>query len=289
MSKRKSNAPVVVRSWPQKTTPGGRAAEQRAIAEESLPAPSISTAQQIGFFGHTQNGQHQVVVCMAGEGAPTVTGGWVKVAKVPRFQRVAFTIPEGYEPIELSIPILFAATLRTKEPRNLEADIKNLEWMAGRTPNPPEGETKGEPPFVEVYTVNNAGRQIPLVPLQFQGEPGQSRQYYLTNISFDPNPERHTTGARIKQAATVTLTEIVSTPSALKRNREAREAVKNKYQTVYSSQGENTIRRIAVAYGIPSSWEAILRANPSIGSAEKALAEGTAVRIPRTAFRQVPS
>ena len=75
----------------------------------------------------------------------------------------------------------------------------------------------------------------------------------------------------------------------MKRNREAREAVKNKYETVYATQAENTVRKIAAAYGIPSSWEAILKANPYISSGEKSLPVGSAVKIPLTAYRQVPA
>jgi hypothetical protein len=281
--------PRVIRSFPQPASAGGAKAEARATREESLPAPHISTSQQIGFFGHTQTGENRVVVVLAGEGAPTITGGWVQVAKVKRFQRVAFTVPEGYEPIEMQIPIQFEALLQTKERKDLEQDILNLEWMAGRYPlGAGQSELKGEPPYVEVFTVNAEGQQIPLVPLQYQGEPGASRQWFMGSIAFDANPERDTGGARLRQKATVTLTEIVSTPSSLQRNREAREQVKNKYNTVYSTASENTIRRIAVAYGIPSSWQAIVEANSNISGGERELRIGTAVKIPLSAFRQVP-
>lgn len=281
--------PRVLRSWGQQTTAGGPAAERRAAREERLPAPSIAVGQQIGFFGHTQTGEKRIVVVLAGKGAPTPTAGWPKVAEVPRFQRLSFTVPEGYDPYALNVPIQFEAVKLVKGRKDLEQDIVNLEWMAGRSANPPEGETKGEPPFVEVYTVNPEGVQIPLVPRQFQGEPGRSKQWYLTNIDYDAEPEKDAGGARLRQKATVTLKEIVSTPSALQRNREAREAAKHKYDTVYATEAENTIRRIAVAYGIPSSWEAILNANSNIGSAEKVLRIGTPVKVPQTAFRQVPA
>ena len=58
---------------------------------------------------------------------------------------------------------------------------------------------------------------------------------------------------------------------------------------VYATQAENTVRKIAAAYGIPSSWEAILKANPYISSGEKSLTVGSAVKIPLTAYRQVPA
>jgi|HubBroStandDraft_6_1064221.scaffolds.fasta_scaffold10222_6 hypothetical protein len=277
--------PKILRSWGQRSTAGGPVAERRAEIEQHLPAPSYATGQQIGFFGHTQTGERRVVVVLAGDGAPTPVSGWAKIAEVQRFQRLSYTVPEGYDPYGLTVPIQFEAVKLVKGRKDLEQDIINMEWMTGRSP---EGEAKGEPPYVEVYSVNAEGIQIPLVPRQFQGEPGRSKQWYMT-LSFDANPERDAGGGRLRQKATATLKEISSTPSALQRNREAREAVKNKYYTAHAGESEDTIRRIAVGFGIPSSWQAILEANPSIGSAEKVLRIGTPVRIPQTAFRQVPA
>jgi hypothetical protein len=279
-------APVILSQHFQPPSAGGSAAEHRAEREERLPAATIATGQQIGFFGHTQAGERRIVVVLAGEGAPTPTGGWVKVAQVPRFQRLSFTIPEGYDPYKLTVPIQFEAVKQVKGRKDLEADILNLEWMAGRAAR---ATPMGEPPYVEVYSVNSEGKQIPLVPLRFQGEPGQSRQWWMTGLEFDPSPIKDVGGDRLRQKASVTLEEIVSTPSAVARNRAAREEAKGAYFTVYSTEAENTIRRIAAIYGVPSSAQAILEANPSIGSSEKELRVGTAVRIPKTVFRQVPA
>lgn len=287
-----SQLPKVIRQHAQPRSGSGKKAEKAVRKQEKealLPPPRIGNSQKIGFFGHTLAGEFKTFTVLAGEGAPMVTEGWPKIAKVPRFQRVAITVPEGYEPIVMTVPVLFDAVALTKERPDIEADVRSLEWMAGRTPNPKGTEIQGEPPFVMIFSTDNSGNLTNLVPKPYQTVPGRSQQWYITNIAFDSNPLRDTGGDRIRQAATVTLTEVVSTPSALARNRASREAVKGKNIKVLSDSAADTIKKVATREGIPGSWQAILKANRNLGtSAEKVLPKNTVVRIPLTAFRQVP-
>jgi hypothetical protein len=257
------------------------------------PKRAVLTGQLIGFFGHTATGDSRTFKVLAGDGAPTPKGGWAKIATIDRPGRVGYTVSTGYDPIAMTVPILFDAVMKTANREDIELNILALEWMAGRSPNPKGGEVKGEPPYVEVFTVNSHGNTIPLVPRQFQSEPGRSRQWWITDIEFDSTEEgckRDSGGARVRQAAVVTLEEIVSIPSTLAQNRKSRDAVKGKYKTVHSTASANTIKKVAVREGIPSSWKAILEANRKLGaSAEKALKPGTKIKIPLTAFRQVPA
>lgn len=258
-------------------------------AERALPPRAIPSAQEIRFTGSRGNEEKSFTV-LAGEGAPTVAGGWPKIAKVPRYQRVAVTVPEGYEPMEMTVPVLFDAVAKTKEREHIESEILELEWMAGRSPNPKTGEIKGEPPFVEVATVNGAGAQTNLVPRQYQTVPGRAQIWYITDIAFDSNPIRDSGGERIRQAATVTLTEIISSPTMLQRNREFREEAKGKFRTFTTTDAIDTIKKVASnGYHKPGIWKAILEANPKLGNnPEKRLPRHTKVRIPETALRQVP-
>src|ERR1039458_9022877 len=121
--------PTISHSWPQ--TAARIAAEKKRIANEAIaareatwPKKQTKSEQEIGFFGHVQaTGEGRLVTVLAGEGAPTISDGWVKVAKVPRFQRVAFTVPEGWEPITMTVPVMFDAMVRTKARKDLEEDI----------------------------------------------------------------------------------------------------------------------------------------------------------------------
>ena len=261
-------------------------AAERSAREAGWPKKQTKSEQEIGFFGHVQaTGEGKLVTVLAGEGAPTITDGWVKVAKVPRFQRVAFTVPEGWEPITMTVPVMFDAMVRTKERKDLEQDILNLEWMAGRCPNPEGGEVKGEPPFVEAFTVGPTGNPIPLIPKQYQSQAGKSQQWYMTGIAFG-EAIRDTGGARLRQKATITLLEIFSTPTALQRNRKLREEVKGKYDIVTSTAAADTIKIIAKELGVPAAWQEIRAANKI--PAERVLKPGTRIKVPLTVFRQVP-
>lgn len=270
----KVKAPKVVRQWAQPVTGGA--------IPTILPAP-----QEIGFFGH-QGEEHKSFKVLAGEGSPTLTGGWVKLAKVQRFQRVSITVPEGYDPLTITIPVLFDAVVAKEVQEDIETDILKLEWMAGRTAHPTT-EIVGEPPYVEVYSLSPSGTQTNLVPKQFQTVPGISQQWYITQLTYDANPLRATDGNRVRQLATIELTEIVLSPTALGRVRKQREASKNKFVTYTTNTQINTIRKVAAAKGVPGAWKAILQANKNLGNnADKHLKRHTKVKVPLTALTQVP-
>jgi hypothetical protein len=259
----------------------------------TLPRRAVLQQQLIEFSGHTLHRDTRKFEVLAGDGAPTPIGGWPKIATVDRPGRVGYTVPTGYDPIGMKVPILFDAVMRTADREDIENNILKLEWMAGRDPKPPGGEVKGRPPAVEVFTGDSNGNQIPLVPKQFQSEPGHSRQWWITDLAFDETQEgckRDRGGARIRQAVVVTLTQIVSTAGAIALAKAAREQAKGKYKTVTSTASANTIKKVAVREGIPSAWKEILAANRRLGaSGEKHLKPGTHIRIPLTAFLPVPA
>lgn len=245
--------------------------------------------QHITFYGH-QGSENRAFTTLAGEGAPTLTGGWVKIAKVQRFQRVSVTVPEGYDPLVLTIPLLFDNTVNysTGLQVNIEGAIRDLEWMAGRPAHPPY-ELTGEPPYVEIFTANSKGEQTDLIPEQFQTVPGISQQWYISSIAFDTNALRNSKGTRVRQFVTVELTEVILSPTALQKAREVRERSKNHYETFKTTSQVDTIRRVAATHDVPGAWKAILEANPKLGNnADKKLSLGTKVRIPLTVYVQVP-
>jgi hypothetical protein len=280
--------PVVLRSYPQPTSGSGVTGEreQEDKKQAERPPRTIGALQEVGFYAqHGLSGETKTFTVLAGEGAPLPTEGWPKIAKVQRFQRVSLTVPEGYDPYVLSVPVLFDAVVLTKNRPDIEADIETLEWMAGRTAH---GEAKGPPPQVMVNSTDSQGNLTNLVPKQFQTVGGASQQWYITGLAFDQNPLRDRGGDRIRQAVTVELLEIVNTESQVGEARAAREAVKNKYRVVRSDAAANTIKRVAKREGIPEGWQSILAANRNLGtSATKILPNDTKVKIPEPLFRQV--
>jgi hypothetical protein len=276
--------PVILRSIPQRSTGGPPSALEAQEAREA-----VLRLQLIGFAAVASDGEARTFTVLAGDAAPVPTEGWVKLQKVQRFQRVSVTIPEGYDPYVLSVPVRFDAVAlpfaeRRKAAQRIEANIKTLEWMAGREPH---GEAQGPPPQVQVVSCDSNGRLTNLVPTQFQTVEGQSQQWYIMGITHE-TAIRGNGGDRIRQDSTILLTEIVATESQVNEARRRREEVKGQFRTVRATAVANTIKRIAVREGIPAGWKAILAANRNLGTnPEKALPSGTKVRIPLALFRQV--
>lgn len=307
--------PKIVHQWPQ----GGAAerrerhrtgAEARAgITDGSgLPARPTVKAQFIGFFGTLTNGreiEEQFVQVLAGDGAPTVTGGWPKWVEVERPQRVSMTVLQGYPPLQLTIPIRFEAVLETQGRMDVEREVQKLEWMAGRS-RVALGHTHGEPggvftghpghdalgdsPLIQVYT-SDGQKETPLVPVQFQG-----LNCVMTNIAFDESTDgckRSAGGARVRQLATVTLLQHVGSPGTSFDSPTVRAAARSngegKGRTVSTTAGVSTITKVALQYTHTTRTVGeILKANShnrKIGSnPDKVLPTGTKVFIPFNAL-----
>jgi hypothetical protein len=284
--------PAILRTIRQPNSAGGAQAEKKLEQEEAAKKP-YGSLQEIGFFGTNNNGTAKGITVLAGDGAPTITEGWVKLAKIQRYQRTSITVPEGYDPRVLTVPILFNAIAKTKEREEVESNILVLEWMAGRRVLLEGEELTGEPPYVQVYSTQaNPNNLTNLVPRQFQSETSSGRGqqlWWITGIAFDPNPIRDRGGERLRQAATVTLTEVVATQGAIESAERSATKAKNKYKTFTVTSAINTIRKIAQAEHRPKQWPAILTANPKLGSnSEKHLKPGTKVKIPLSIFQSVP-
>jgi hypothetical protein len=272
---------------------------QSAQPQSTTPAPSHRSgtqSQYIRFFGSLTNGksppEEKAFEVLAGEGGATATDGYAKWARVPRPQRVAMTVLEGYEPMTMTVPVIFDAVVASRRREDIELNIQKLEWMGGRgvlfqgVGKPGQGDS----PLVQIETTDSTGRGTPLVPLQFQTA---DLRWVVTGIAFDESPDRNHSGHRIRQKVTVTLTEHVSSPGtsfdSSTTRRRAREAVAGQYRTFVTTDAVNTIERVAVrfAHNLSATRE-ISRANSGnrkIGSnPEKPLPRGTHVKVPLSAI-----
>jgi hypothetical protein len=299
---------------------------QEAAAKKKPPKPPRPTVkpQFIGFFGSLVNGkgaeEEQFVQVLAGLGAPTVTGGWADWVEIERPQRVSLTVLRGYPPVRLTIPVLFEALLDTEGRMNVEREIQKLEWMAGRGrplgthPQPggvwagtPGHDALGDSPLIEIFTTDSHGKEVPLIPVQFQ-----SLQYVMTDIAYDTgavgsslnpslaSPLRDAGGARLRQSATVTLLQHVGAPGTSfdspSVRAAARQAVAKKGEYRSSTATLNTVAAMAAQFGRGQVTRVIReileapqnRANRHIPrDAYKPFARtGTRVFIPYTASHQ---
>jgi len=110
--------------------------------------------------------------------------------------------------------------------QDVENDIAELEKMAGRGNF--TGAAQGAPPRIRVATVSRGKQLINLVPSNYRWTEGNANAplWWVSGISWDDDAWRDEDGNRIRQFATVTLTQYVtpdgsggtSTPSASDRN-----------------------------------------------------------------------
>lgn len=222
------------------------------------------------------------VEVLAGEGAPTPSGGYAKWAKIQRPQRVALTVLEGYEPMMLTVPVLFDAVRNNGVREDVENQIQWLEWMGGRgiKKREPFNVGVGTPPLLVVYSAEgNGANMTPLVPAPFQSP---NTKWFIEDMAWDEHPLKDAAGARIRQAATVHLVQYVKDPAQLSSTKES-------YSTHGTTRTLNTLRKLVLHYakGTPAHREEAVREtlkenahNKKIGSSPtKSLPEGTQIRI----------
>lgn len=249
----------------------------------------------LGTLGLATKQETQELEVLADEEAPTPTGGWVKIAKLTRPQRVSITTTEGYDPIELTVPLLFDAVMPTVDREDIEYALQKLEWMAGRGvlfKGKPGHPALGDPPLVQVWSEDGHGNSIPLIPKAFQTP---SIRWKVTDLAFDKSPLRAASGHRTRQAVVVTLTQDESSPTSTSSVERAalRGTLKGKFLTQKIGAGPKTISELA-AFLVKAPSErsaltaAIIKANASnraIGTnPEKRLPVGTEVKVPIEGF-----
>jgi len=229
-----------------------------------------------------------VVTVLAGEGAPTVTKGYAKWVEVPRPQREAVTVFSGFEPLTLSVPILYA--LNPSEENDLEKPIQALEYLARAPAQGKEQEAGAEAGYnlpvqlVFVRASDGKGNPVPLVPEWLQGA-----KWIIANIEWDLKPERNEQGRRIRQAGVLTFWRFSATPETASEIARLRAFLaKSKPDIFKTTSTVNTIKLIAKYFHnvSPEAWQEIIKANhgnKAIGTNPgKVLPVGTKVKVPVT-------
>ena len=260
-----------------------------------------SAGQFIMFVGSLTNGSQSSTrhfQVLAGDGAPVITGGWPKWQVIDRPQRLGMTVLQGYDPLTMTVPVMFDAVAHGSADQ-VEADIEILEWMAGRGRlyrGKPFYAATGDSPLVTVQTTNSAGVVIPLIPLSYQGP---EVNWLVTDISYDAAALRDKQGRRVRQSATVTLTQYVANEfgrgadsTAIRQT--ARNGLAGKTVPFKVTRAADTYLKIAAKLGAASrtddSARAIQQANKtnhdrrvaSVRSIKAQLPIGATIRIPAT-------
>jgi nucleoid-associated protein YgaU len=230
----------------------------------------------IQFSTVRELGERRLLVnVLAGEGAANVGagyGGWEVINRPGREGLVNWV---GYEPLRVTVPILFDAVdvPQDQSPgEQIEEQISRLEAMAGRG----RRRLGGEPPVIYVDAPGS------LIPFQMAGsdDPSPTR-FVIENIDWG-DALRNRYGNRIRQAAEVTLLHHV-TATGLERSAAKRsKAGKKGLPTTYTVKKTDTLKRIAkFFYNDPDNWKDIWRANKKkIRDPRAKLKPGLKLRIP---------
>jgi hypothetical protein len=158
---------------------------------------------------------------------PQITNGYAKFDTLERPLRRGLTVFQGYDPMEMTIPIQFEELIRASKGDEaddyaeltggalyaptkklyIEDDIQLLERMAGRGRF--GGNAVGPPPIVHISTTTDGGRVVPLIPANYQGPTKGSGGilWRIKGIEWDDGAIRDKDGTRLRQLATVTVQE----------------------------------------------------------------------------------
>jgi hypothetical protein len=184
---------------------------RRKPGQRVPPVPKLRTATQvlrpgaaIRLPGVMKAGE--VLSVHAGDQPPVVKSGYAKYDIVAVPSRVGVNRFLGYDPIAIDIPIQFenyAAGLGVQ----IEHDIQTLERFAGRGDYP--GAAIGPPAVVRISATDNHGNIVPLIPPDYQwsAQHQQAPLFRISQISWDAGALRNSYGYRVRQTATVTVTQ----------------------------------------------------------------------------------
>jgi len=148
----------------------------------------------------------------AGDSPPQPVGGYAKYDVVDRPGRTGLTQFQGYDPITFNVPIRFENVVGGRGV-DIEADIRDFERMGGRGL---KENGIGRPGRVRISTTDNYGNSVPLISRNYQAHPQNPNPplWVVTDIDWDDSvPDgvlRNSSGNRIRQLATVTVQQLVS-------------------------------------------------------------------------------
>ena len=272
-----------------------------AAPTQNFRAPG-SPRQQYKFTGtlNDPDEPHQQLsfYVMAGVGGATPTGGWAQITTIDRPRRLGFTMPTGFAPYSMDIPVRFDATVQYStggfSEKQLEINIQMLEWMAGRGKLYANGThpARGNPPIVQVASYPaGSDTATNLIPPNFHSEGANDIRWMISNLQYDPSPIRGYLGDRRQQDVTVSVTQYVAVPGAPSspRVRQQGRAGTGANTTYTTTSAVDTIQKICVRHGITRAqdWTTVVAFNQStlkVRSYTKSLKPGTKVLVPASVF-----
>lgn len=245
---------------------------------------------------------HQTLgfTCLAGTAAPTPTAGGAKIRTLDRMRRKGYTMPTGYDPAAMDVPIRFEATVNYGRwgwtPAQIERNIQILEWMWGFGKLYAHGThpSQGDPPIVQVASFQSNGQSTNLIPPNFHSDGAHDLRWLIANVQYASDSTgciRGPLGDRRRQDATVSLIEYVAAPGAptSPAKRQKARGGSSGFRSYSSTSAQDTIAKLCLFHGInsASNWRAVVEFNQArlhIRSYNAHLQRGTKVHIPNSVF-----
>lgn len=205
------------------------------------PPRPVSHAPSLGYITLVSYPEAHDFTALLGDQVPNITGGAGGWVMKPRARRHSFTVWDGVDPIQLDIPILFDNWADGRG-KNLEADILELEYMAGIIGG-------GQPPFV---LFNSGG----VVPHDYHGDP--FRDWVIEDLTWG-DAERNKEGNRLRQAVTIKLRQYLEDDPIIQGS-PAQQAKAKKKAKQKKAAGKRVNKKFHVVKGARENLESIAAA-----------------------------
>ena len=254
----------------------------------SIPVPQkpVWFPQDADFyFFYTISGPSKQFYCLRG-GTPIMTGGGAKIQTIDRDRQTGLTVFTGYDPVMMDVPIWFE---NYADGTSLENDIAALIWMQGRGPGAAATQPKKDAPIVVISAYNAGGDLVQTLGQTFDFSEKNNPNppsWLITNVSWDGDALYNHAAHRVRQRATVSITQWVPTPSGDFGVKDT--GAGSKTVTHHSTERLNTIGKLANHWR--NTKEEIRKANnygknkrldPYLRDLSKKLKPGTAVKVYR--------
>jgi hypothetical protein len=239
--------------------------------------------QQADYYRFYSPVEGKEFYALRGDSAPTVTGGYGKWNTIDRPRRTGLTVFAGYDPITMDIPVRFEAYLGEKSGFDVENDIQALEYLAGRGVKAANSQKDKTPPYVAISSFNAAGSTVYVLGNNYTFDDDDNPNppnWVITGVQWDGDVLFNRNGRRLRQTATITLTQYVK-PSAGKFGTHAARGPKT--ATRHATAKLDTMSKLAKAWHNTKADVRKLNTShhlePYVRDFSKRIPKGTAVKL----------
>jgi hypothetical protein len=243
-------------------------------SNRAIPTPGDSARITFTILNAAQDSFS--VLADLNTGRPTVTGGGAKWNVIDRPQRAGLTVFGGYDPLQLSVPILFDSFI---DGTSVENDIDLLWKMWGRGVRSANASASKAAPVIEVD-----GDLLPKM-IRVSVDNPSPPNWVITGIDEDSSSAVHNSATHVvRLAATVTLEQFVTTSAlaSLAPTSASARTKTNVYPVGDTMRNVATKQRTTVAaLRTLNGYKSNKTLDPYLRDPSKKFTKAVAVKVPR--------